>query len=289
MAKTGTLKDNATREVIYPTTLASNVYDANGNPITSSLPTINGREFIMSEYDKTLNLSPVNNKESWNFNLNAKVESGKIYTISFYCNGYRSFNLKKNNGDGATIKTNSDINGNYQYTFTADWTGDIFINSWESSLTPSGILYSNIMLNEGSNALPYKPYNGAIVHKKDVKPVVLFEGAANNNLTLSDNVENYDYVEIYYDCGNNEGENSIRVKTNYLSSGDITIFGHSIDHQSFPNTYGFVNHYKKFTLRGKSLSIMAYGRMWGYNTDNNFNKDNKNQTWISRILGYKEV
>ena len=35
MAKTGTLKDNATGEVIYPITLASNVYDANGNGIPS--------------------------------------------------------------------------------------------------------------------------------------------------------------------------------------------------------------------------------------------------------------
>ena len=35
MAKSGTLKDNVTGEVIYPITLASNVYDANGNAITS--------------------------------------------------------------------------------------------------------------------------------------------------------------------------------------------------------------------------------------------------------------
>ena len=37
MAKTGTLKDNETGEVIYPITLASNVYDNNGNNLMSSL------------------------------------------------------------------------------------------------------------------------------------------------------------------------------------------------------------------------------------------------------------
>lgn len=38
MAKTGTLKDNATGEVIYPTTLVSEIYDSNGNTMVSIFP-----------------------------------------------------------------------------------------------------------------------------------------------------------------------------------------------------------------------------------------------------------
>lgn len=46
MAKSGTLKDNATGEVIYPTTLASNVYDANGN----SIPSVYATKTELSNY-----------------------------------------------------------------------------------------------------------------------------------------------------------------------------------------------------------------------------------------------
>ena len=38
MAKTGTLKDNETGEVIYPTTLVSEIYDSNGNTMVSIFP-----------------------------------------------------------------------------------------------------------------------------------------------------------------------------------------------------------------------------------------------------------
>lgn len=39
MAKSGTLKDPKTGEIVYPITLASNVYDANGNGIPSVFAT----------------------------------------------------------------------------------------------------------------------------------------------------------------------------------------------------------------------------------------------------------
>ena len=56
MAKTITLKDPVTREPQYPVTTASNVYDENGNAIPSRLPTIEAREFLVKEYENSLNL-----------------------------------------------------------------------------------------------------------------------------------------------------------------------------------------------------------------------------------------
>lgn len=157
-------------------------------------------QFAQDEYNKSLNLSQVNSRDTGNFNLNANIEAGKQYTISFYCNGYRSFNLKKNDNSGATIKTSYDVNGQYQYTFTADWTGDIYINAWASSTTPTGNSYSDIMVNEGSVALPYQPYQGGkIVHKGDIqnsKAEQVWSGSAyTSGSTLT--IPNYDSSYLY--------------------------------------------------------------------------------------------
>ena len=48
MAKSGTLKDPKTGEIVYPITLASNVYDENGNAI----PTIYATKTELSDYAK---------------------------------------------------------------------------------------------------------------------------------------------------------------------------------------------------------------------------------------------
>ena len=134
--------------------------------------------------------------------------------------------------------------------------------------------------------------NLAYYHSKikgTIKPTILYEGSTNGNLTLTDNVENYDYVEIYYDVGNHEGQNSIKVKANELTIGDICIFGATIDASAFPSNFGLINHYKRLTIRGKNLNVNAYGRWWQYYADANSVRDSQNQTYITKILGYKEV
>jgi hypothetical protein len=319
MAKTGTLKDNETGEVIYPTTLANEVYDSNGNAITSRLPTIDERKFLVNEYEKSLNICDIYNLGKLT-NCSVEISSNalKVITTNISATSYARVRIELKKGKTYTIFYN--FSGAYNNAVIYGNSSSDYLKNVTVSGTPVSFVaqdnfpeicnlylyggreennktstYSNIMIVEGEytaeNMPSYHPYNGAIVHNKDVKPVVLFEGAANNGLTLSDNVENYDYVEIYYDCGSNDGQNSIKVKVSALANGDgdVTLFACSIDDSAFPNTAGFVTHYKRCTLIGKNLTVKSYGRLWGYTGDTNVVKDIQNQTFISRILGYKEV
>lgn len=90
MAKTGTLKDNATGEIIYPTTLASNVYDANGNNLMSAL----GDKYLAKTDIKQINSIPINQYYRQNGYLTVS-RYGKLVVVQF-----RDYKFTSVSGDG---------------------------------------------------------------------------------------------------------------------------------------------------------------------------------------------
>jgi hypothetical protein len=44
----------------------------------------------------------------------------------------------------------------------------------------TNVVVKNIMINEGTEPLPYQEWNGSIIHEKDIKPVLLWENASPN-------------------------------------------------------------------------------------------------------------
>lgn len=120
----------------------------------------------ISEIDLT-NLSPkAEAVTTVNGNLNEStgyfgtVESGKTYTFSAYNNSDKSY--------GVTIRINNDgwkkqgtfnpaPNSRFSYTFTANANGDISLSAAYSSVYDP--LFSEIQLQEGTNATEYIPYH----------------------------------------------------------------------------------------------------------------------------------
>lgn len=214
-------------------------------------------EFLKEEFGKSVNLSQVNSSTTGNFNLGAKIESGKKYTISFYCEGHRNFSLKKNNNSGAVIKTSYDINGQYQYTFTADWTGDIYINAWASSTTPTGNSYSNIMVNEGE-PLPYQPYNSASHITNPQADLLKSEWEKSKN---------------YFDM------NNLVIGTLDSDSGDLV------------SSHNRIRNKEKFRLNADSYIINFDGLdklvMYVYDLDGNYLINESYTTWQTKPFEFK--
>ena len=92
----------------------------------------------------------------------------------------------------------------------------LFYGSADSTVT-----YSNIQIEEGSTATDYQPYNGAIVHKSEIEPVLIYEintkntiggtpytaGIPFSNISIS-NVDFNKYKYLRFTCRwNNHGSN----------------------------------------------------------------------------------
>jgi hypothetical protein len=173
-------------------------------------------------------------------------------------------------------------NGTQVGTFTANQSGNSTINIQAIDSNDTVYKFAQEEYNKSVN-------NGEIVHKGDITPKILYEGATNGNLTLSDYVENYDYIEIFYDASNSNAQNSMKIRVDKLAIGTICLFDAEMDTGAFPNNFGLINHYKTITIREKTLSVVGQGRLWKYYADANSVVDPNNNIWIHTILGYKEV
>jgi hypothetical protein len=316
MAKTGTLKDNATGEVVYPITLASNVYDANGNGITSRLPKIETTQFVDSEYEKTLNLLNIKylnvgktNHVDESLSNNSitgtatgtyayrvyymnNLEVGKTYTISFD-------GIAKNSSDSPRVFIGNDGNNADNNVYGVNWIGTT-LNRFSKTFTATNntlsiclyvsgssytsgnyITISNIMLNDGNTALPYKLYNGAIAHKVDITPVLLWQNGSPN--------AQFSPQEI---------------TTSNMSDYSIIRFGFkhwhesptAVQYQDFKyevNAYGTINSVQHHQLKSRGFVINSATKIWfeagreSNNNSSNVTSDNNGQIVPIYVYGIK--
>ena len=143
------------------------------------------------------------------------LEVGKTYTLSFDAisvhstgsprvlignnlttgdNTYRGFDI-------ATTKTH------YTRTFIA--TSNILAFTVYINTTyydeGNGITMSNIILNDGGVELPYQPYNGQIIHKKDIEPIKVWEngninaGFAPQDIITSEGLYDAKWIIVVYE------------------------------------------------------------------------------------------
>lgn len=90
--------------------------------------------------------------------------------------------------------------------------------------------YSNIQIEEGSVATDYQPYNGAIVHEKDIKPILIYDivekqtptgltSAYSSGIKFADGVNipigDFNYFNIYTRTKNNVKKKTTINKTYY--------------------------------------------------------------------------
>ena len=149
---------------------------------------VNGEQFVRDEWEKTLNLYNHNEVSDFSGNMNENnFGEGTINVDWKGTTSYGTINFNAKNGatfscildsasagwwafgmswlyqDGTSeeLTTNQQIGTSGRFTFSSAAKEVIGIRitvnlSWSAS---------NVMINEGSHAYPYQPYNGAIVHE----------------------------------------------------------------------------------------------------------------------------
>jgi len=129
---------------------------------------LNVKNFIISEYDKTLNLFDPSNATSDNGFSLRNLEVGKTYTFSFNAS-MAYIKISTSVTSSAIQQWSNASSASFEYT-NAMVGANLYITSdninWDTiaSLVSSGY---EPMLVEGSTAHAYIPYNGAIVHEKE--------------------------------------------------------------------------------------------------------------------------
>lgn len=138
----------------------------------------NEKNFLNKEYEKTINLWKYSNTITTTsggyvfYGYGVPLKAG-TYTFSFVFSGETS------STELILRDSNDNVITNVYHTLEVSVNSITFsISSDASSIayySNSAGTYSNIMINEGSTALPYQSYSGEIVHASDITPKLLWE------------------------------------------------------------------------------------------------------------------
>lgn len=213
-----------------------------------------GSQWLRSEWEKGLNLFNVSKITNGDINGNYGVNAYTLGngTVSITDRGNAAFNrvsliltlssgtysfkanvsnqtrlfIEDSNGNG--IYDNTTYNGaNINFTISNSTTLAISLYAYSTT----SCVWTNIMLNEGDHAYPYQEYNGELIHRKDIEPVLLWENASPNatlstaEITLDAPITNYKYLVIAYKYEQYGGIYYTKIKT--ANSGTYYLIGTS--------------------------------------------------------------
>ena len=190
----------------------------NDGTIETNVLSDNQKNFVKDEYNKTLNLfNPVNCSSTTD--VSSSISNDKTISIVGTCNTtnalfIRTLALKA--GTYTISLTGTNIpdelilwnNGSALRVHNGDtFTISNLTQNYIQFNIVSGTTYNlsfKIMINEGSTALPYQEYNGAIAHQKDVESILLWQNATpnssftNRNAISINGMNNYKYIVIAF-------------------------------------------------------------------------------------------
>ena len=159
--------------------------------------------FLNDEYNKTTNLC--NFDKPYYYQGSAiglsleNCEVGKTYTFKANTT-VAEIKISYNWSGVEDVSTNAST---LTFTMTNDMVGHgIFVIYGGANITLNANY--DYMLNVGSTALPYQPYNGEIIHRKDIEPALLWENGSPNSsfagqtITLSESVSNFKFIVIEF-------------------------------------------------------------------------------------------
>ena len=228
-------------------------------------------QFLDEEYAKTLNLIYVENNDvalasGANIAVGmaiAEVEVGKTYTLKVTTT--KSVSTSGNGGflliEFDTRPKMSDIN-TYSNAFssafykkesggTNEWTQTYTATKKYIVLACGGTgayaatySVSNLMLNEGSTALPYQAYNGKIMHEIDVDGVLLWENGNHNTsfaeTTLTNLVDLTQFKYLTFKWKYTEFANQAPTFTNiqYVASAYYYLMGQNVGNGEISSRVG---------------------------------------------------
>lgn len=135
------------------------------------------------------------------------------------------------------------------------------------------------MLNKGSSATPYEEYYGKYLNKADgiLIPYTLYENSSGStgNITLSDNVENYKYIEIYY----KDEANAILCQKTNSNSTILFLSRFASDGANFQPS-------RTIQLSKNTITTTRYGKVTITNSGS-VSVSSTNNIYITKVIGYK--
>ena len=163
-----------------------------------------GCNFLNDEYLKQENLF---SEALCSKNIDYKylqLESNTTYSISVSGASTEGISIgvcdNPNNPQNYVWLVSNDSIVHTSYTFNSNTYPYVFLYPNNKNISA----YYDIMLVKGSTPATYQPYNGPIVHKADVEPVLLWENPNPNTsfsgqtINLSQNANNFKYIVFEY-------------------------------------------------------------------------------------------
>ena len=156
-------------------------------------------DLLKSEWEKSVNLFNYKNigsgfldpnsgniykNSGWVYGKHySKVDSNTTYTLSwvggtFYQANICFYDNSKTFISGVKLEKNKTTKMSFT---TPNNTSYITVGYTINNGVDGDIEKTNVMLNEGPEALPYQEWNGSIIHEKDIDPVLLWENGNPNN------------------------------------------------------------------------------------------------------------
>ena len=160
----------------------------------------NGCNFLREEWKKGLNLldysKAIQNYGIDSSNGNAVSASGYYYIDNVQLKPNTTYSMAQ---DSAIYEYSSNMTylGRKAGTFTTSSNATFFRFECQTSITTTP------MLVEGTHSYPYQAYNGEIVHKADIEPVLLWENSsptsdfAGQTITTKD-MSKYKFIVVEY-------------------------------------------------------------------------------------------
>ena len=136
--------------------------------------TNNEAEFLKTESGRSANLwkngiiNASSNNQTWaSVFSNLELKGHTTYTLTYvFSNTGNAINYLSINDGSKDIATTN--NGRVTFTTGNAGTYDFYYHASRAEATTGTSTYKNIMLNEGTTPLPYQPYEGKVVHEKDL-------------------------------------------------------------------------------------------------------------------------
>lgn len=267
--------------------------DANGNVNVNSGLTEEQKDFIINEYNKSLNLF---NKEAIETGAikstdgtattdatashtdYIEIEPNTAYSNNMVMNWSGAYGIAFYNSNKAFISGIASNNSNYNH-FTTPSTAKYIRISWynvSSDLT----FYTDVdtlMLNKGSTLLTYQSYNGEIIHKKDLSDTLTDTLESFNGKLSLKQVWSGNNVEVQLSSLSESVNNSwilVSIQKNITEFGNYNFKGKLCLYVENGTTYTTSSGLFLFSTGSNKYSLFSV----------NINPDVNEQTILGRIV-----
>lgn len=211
--------------------------------------------------------------------LNAGTYTFKIVKESGSATGSQAIIFKNYTTNTTILNTTLNLSSGNTFTFTLENSAWVSLAIYFFASNVFTNLKLDIQIEKGDIATPYEEYYGKYLNKGDgiLIPYTLYDNSSGStgNITLSDNVENYKYIEIYY----KDEANAILCQKTYNNSTILFLSRIASDGANFQPS-------RTIQLSQNTITTTRYGKVTITNSGS-VSVSSSNNIYITRVIGYK--